>query len=56
MTDNKKSMRPRKTKVVCFKCGNRREEKDTVLCSICNKRYDLDCIGLSEKLYAIMKP
>lgn len=56
MSDNKKSSKSRKTIMKCFKCKIIREEKDTVLCSLCNKRYDFDCFGLSEKLYEIMKP
>lgn len=53
---NKSGTKGRKTTAVCNKCKLNRDERDTVLCSQCFKRFDFDCIGLSEKLYRLMIP
>lgn len=49
----KKDLKSRKTST-CYKCKFIKEERDTILCSLCKKRYDFDCIGISEKLYRLM--
>ncbi|CAG9790680.1 unnamed protein product [Diatraea saccharalis] len=41
--------------IICFKCKNEVDIKDTLLCHICNNRFEFDCAGFSEKLYRIMK-
>lgn len=49
----RKDSKSRKT-YICNKCKLNKEERDTILCSNCKKRYDFDCIGISDKLYRLM--
>lgn len=40
--------------VICYKCKKHVDIKTTALCSICNHRYEPDCIGYPEKTYRMM--
>jgi hypothetical protein len=42
--------------VTCNKCKRKVDIRDTLLCALCNNRYEFDCAGYSEKLYRIAKP
>lgn len=41
-------------KAICFKCKKSVDIKKTALCSTCNNRYELDCIGYPEQTYRLM--
>lgn len=40
--------------VVCYKCKTTTDKRDTIPCSICKRRFEFNCVSISEKLYRIM--
>lgn len=43
--------RKRALTVKCYKCKQKVDSKNTVLCSLCRNYFEFDCIGYSEKLH-----
>ncbi|KAH9642128.1 hypothetical protein HF086_007438 [Spodoptera exigua] len=40
--------------VICFKCKKKTDVKATVLCSICDNRFELNCDGYPEQTYRLL--
>lgn len=51
---NNSSGRKRSAPVQCHTCKQSVDIKNTLLCTVCQNRYEFDCAGYSEKLYALM--
>lgn len=42
--------------VLCHKCKSEVKMRDCIICCKCDKPYEFDCAGFSEKLYRMMEP